>query len=135
MPRAASATASALSPCPAFGIGTAISRRASPVKLPQEARAVLGRQHADDQHQRARHALLEIGERRGDGAAAVRIVAAVEPELRCPAGASATSAPCVSRCMRAGQSALAMPGLERGRRNLQRLIARSAAMASPAFSN
>jgi hypothetical protein len=46
----------------------------------QEA-GVLGRHHADDQHERPRHPLLEIGERRRDGAAAVGIVAAVEPEL------------------------------------------------------
>ena len=32
---------------------------------------------------------------------------------RCPAGASATSWPCVRRCIRAGQSALARPGLDR----------------------
>ena len=54
-------------------------------------------------------------ERGGDGAAAVGIVAAVEPELAA-GGASATSRPCASRCSRAGQSALAMPGLEGRRR-------------------
>ena len=58
-----------------------MTRRASPEKLLQKACAVLGRQHADDEHQRPRHALLEIGERRRDGAAAVGIVAAVEPKL------------------------------------------------------
>ena len=52
-----------------------------PGKMPQETRMILGREHADDQHQRPRHPLLEIGERRGDRAAAVGIVAAVEPEL------------------------------------------------------
>ena len=48
-------------------------------EIAQEAFAVLGRQHADDEDERPRHALLEIGERGGDGAAAVGIVAAVEP--------------------------------------------------------
>ena len=77
-------------------------------EIAQEARAVLGRQHADDQHQRPRHALLEIGERGGDGAAAVGIVAAVEPQLA--AGRQQRGELALRRrCMRAGHSALAMP--------------------------
>ena len=38
-------------------------------------------EHADHEHERPRHPLLEVGERAGDGAAAVGIVAAVEPQL------------------------------------------------------
>jgi hypothetical protein len=52
-----------------------------PGKVAQETGAVLGCQHADDQNERTRHALLEIGERRSDGAAAVGIVTTVEPQL------------------------------------------------------
>ncbi len=106
-----------------------------PGEIAQEALAILGRQHADDQHQRARHALLEIGERIGDGAAAVGIVAAVEPQFAAR-GASAASRPCDRRCMRAGQSALAMPvSNAAGGSSERRPTARKAAMATPAFSN
>ena len=52
-----------------------------------------------------------------------------------PAGASATSRPCASRCSRAGQSALTMPVSNAAGGSLNCLIARSAAMARPAFSN
>ncbi len=47
----------------------------------QETSAILARKHADDEHQRAGDPLLEVGERIGDGAPAVRIVAPVEPKL------------------------------------------------------
>src|SRR5258708_39247005 len=47
----------------------------------QKTLAILTRQHADHEHERARDPLLEIGERIGDGARAIRVVAAVEPKL------------------------------------------------------
>src|SRR5262245_6792280 len=52
-----------------------------PGEILQKTLAILGRKHADHEQERARHPLLEIGERVGDGAPTVRIVAAVEPEL------------------------------------------------------
>ena len=62
-------------------------------EVPHKAVAILARQHANDEHQRARHPLLEIGERIGDGAPTICIVPAVEPKLaagalppRAPAG-------------------------------------------------
>ena len=47
----------------------------------EEAGRVLRRQHAADQDQRARIALLDLGEGAGDGGAGGRIVAAVEPDV------------------------------------------------------
>ena len=52
-----------------------------PSEILQETLAILGGQHADHEHQRARDPLLEIGERIGDRAGAIRIMAAVEPKL------------------------------------------------------
>src|SRR5262249_47771117 len=52
-----------------------------PGEILQKALAILGRKHADHEYERARHPLLEIGERVGDGPPAVRVMAAVEPEL------------------------------------------------------
>ena len=69
-----------------------------PGEIPQERLAVLAGEHADDQHERPRDALLEIADRARDGAAAVGVVAAVEPQLAarrraarpaCPARAAA----------------------------------------------
>ena len=51
----------------------------------------------------------------GDGAAAIGIVAAVEPQLAARRRKGGEP-PCARRCMRAGHSALAMPALERRRR-------------------
>ena len=91
--------ASALMPFSAVGTGTAITPARQPGEIAQEAGAILGRQHADDQHQRPRHALLQIGKRGGDGAAAVRIVPAVEPQFaarrrRAPRAGPAPAAAC-----------------------------------------
>src|SRR5450830_1233085 len=89
-----------------------------PGEIAQEAFAILARQHADNQNQRTRDALFEIGERRRNGAAAVGIMAAVEPQL-------------APRGRKLDQTALAEPvqprrpfglddaGFERGRRNLE----------------
>ena len=55
--------------------------RVSPAKLARKPRGILVRHHADDDHERARYPLLEIAECGGGDAAALGIVAAVEPEL------------------------------------------------------
>src|SRR5258707_15857301 len=47
----------------------------------QKTLAILTRQHADHEHERARDPLLENGERIGAGAPAIRVVAAAEPKL------------------------------------------------------
>ena len=52
-----------------------------PGEIAQEPFAILACQHSDDQHQRPRHTLLQIGQRRGNRAAPVRIVPAVEPQF------------------------------------------------------
>ena len=52
-----------------------------PGKILQKPLAVLGREHPDRQHERPRDALLEVGERIGDGATAIDVVPAVEPQL------------------------------------------------------
>jgi len=81
-----------------------------------------------------RHALLEIGERGGDGAAAIRIMAAIEPQLAArrrqidqPSGTQALQP--------RGQSALTMPASNAAGEILNCGAARNAAMARPAFSN
>ena len=52
-----------------------------PGEGPEEADRVLGVEHAGDQVERPRRALLEVGHRLGDDDAGAGIVAAVEPEL------------------------------------------------------
>ncbi len=80
-PRAASATVSAGRPFSALRYRHRDQAARQSCEIIQEAGEILGRQHADDQHQRPRHTFLDIGERRGNSAAAVRIMAAVEPQL------------------------------------------------------
>ena len=114
-----------------FGIGTAMTRRASPAKLRRKPAQSLVDEHADDQHQRTRHALLEIAERRRDRAAAVGVVAAVEPELAVRRAPAPSSVPCESSCSRAGHSALTMPASKARGRQLPVPARASAAIAVP----
>ena len=79
--RAASASRSGGIALSRSGICTAMMWRVSPAKLARNAAGILVGHHADDDHQRTRHPLLEIAERRRDDAAAFGIVAAVEPDL------------------------------------------------------
>src|SRR5262249_32773190 len=89
-----------------------------PGEIPQKAFAVLGRKHADHEHERARHPLLEIAERVGDGAPAVRIVAAVEPELA--SRWAKRREPPVRETLHARRPfGLGNPGFERARRKVQ----------------
>ncbi len=53
-----------------------------PAKLGEKAERVLGFQHAADKIERALAALLQIGDGAGDRGSAMRIVSAVEPDLR-----------------------------------------------------
>ncbi len=52
-----------------------------PGEIAQKTLQILRGQHADDEHQRTRHPLLHIGDRRRDHARALGIVRAVEPNL------------------------------------------------------
>ena len=79
-----------------------------PREVAQKARAVLGREHADDQHQRTRHALLEIAKRCRHRPAAVGVVAAVEPQLAVGRRQRLELA-VREQLQRAGHSALAIP--------------------------
>src|SRR5258708_20689049 len=55
-----------------------------PREIFQKTLAILTRHHADHEHERARKPLLEIGERIGDGARAIRVLAALPPKLAPP---------------------------------------------------
>ena len=107
--RAASASRSGGIALSRPGICTAMMWRVSPAKLARKALRILVGHHADDHHQRTRYPLLEIAERRGGDAAALGIVAAVEPDLAARRRLASTSAPDARRCIRAGHSALTMP--------------------------
>ena len=148
-PSSTSATGSAASPA-AVGRGGELARVAAGVRRRhrhredvarqpgerlEEADRVLGVEHAGDQHQRPRHALLEIGHRLGDDVAGAGIVAAVEPELGVAGRAASTSAP-------AGQALQPRRPVDdrRGRPRsptvgTPRPARRSAAMAVPALVN
>ena len=103
-------------------------------EIAQKAAGILGRQHADHQHQRARHPLFEIGERIRHRAAAIGIVTAVEPQLAARRN-QLRQRPCANRCSRAGQSALTTPASNATVGSFSPATPRNAAMASPAFSN
>src|SRR5436190_1443181 len=52
-----------------------------PGEIAQETGVILGAQHADHQHQRARYALLQIAERGCDRTPSLSVVTAVEPQF------------------------------------------------------
>ena len=110
-----------------------MTRRASPEKLRKNPSLSLVDIMPTISDQRPRYAFFEVCERRGDGAAAVGIVAAIKPEFAFRRQ-QAASCPCDSRCMRAGQSTRIMPPSKADAGSF-RPATRSAAMAVPAFSN
>src|SRR4029077_7080225 len=52
-----------------------------PREISQKTLAVLGRKHSNHEHEWAGDSLLEIGKRIGNGASALRIMAAIEPQF------------------------------------------------------
>ena len=117
------------------GIGTATTSRARPAKLRRKPSGSFVDEHADDRARAARRCAPEIGHGLGENAAAIDVVAAVEPDLGCRAAQRRQARRCVRRCRRAGHSTVAQCRVsiaavadgEAGR-------ARSAAMAMPALS-
>ena len=101
--------------------------------MPEEIRVILGREHAGDHDQRARHPLLKVGQGRGDRAATVGIMAAIEPEFA--VGWRKRREPALTQALHArGPFGLDQPGFISDGGNLQPAI-RSAAIATPALTD
>ena len=99
--------------------------------MPEEIRVILGREHADDQHQRTRHPLLKIGRAPPRSRGRHRDCVRHRARVRCRR-ASVRQPACRRRCMRAGHSAL-INRLRKPAAAICKPAARKAAIAIPAL--
>ena len=97
----------------------------------EEAGRILGGEHAADQHERSRIAILDLGEGLRDRRSRRRDCGRRRARCRRRPAPARPAAPDLSRCMRAGQSALTKPRLECAWRRARTPARRSVADGEP----